>query len=67
MLAPRLVRTAGLLALQASLLAPAPARACSVCACGDPLAAVAETPFPFTRKRMDETGMGMDSPMSDLS
>ena len=110
----------GLLALAAALLAPAPARACSVCACGDPLAAVAETPgnrgslrlsleaetltmtagsetmpgmtddltqstlrlgvtwsplttlnlvaiVPFTRKQMVETGMGMDTPMSDLT
>ncbi|HEU4383117.1 MAG TPA: hypothetical protein VFR85_06380 [Anaeromyxobacteraceae bacterium] len=30
--------------LIAALLAPPPARACSVCACGDPLAAIAETP-----------------------
>ncbi len=120
MLAPRLLRTACLLALPAALLAPPDARACSVCACGDPLAAVAETPgnrgslrlaleaetlrvtaaseamagmtdeltqwtlrpslvwsplpslnvvasVPVTRKRMDETGMGMDSTMSDLS
>jgi hypothetical protein len=104
----------------AALLAPPPARACSVCACGDPLAAIAETPgnrgslrlaleaemlevtsgseamagmtnrltqwtlrpsavwspiptlnlvatVPFTRKRMDETGTGIDSTMSDLS
>lgn len=114
------LRAAAPLALAASLLAPPPARACSVCACGDPLAAVAETPgnrgslrlgleaelltvssgseamagmtdeltqwtlrpsvvwspaarlnlvatVPFTRKRMVETGMGMDSTMSDLS
>ncbi|HET6923101.1 MAG TPA: hypothetical protein VFI16_08135 [Anaeromyxobacteraceae bacterium] len=120
MLAPRLLRAARLLALPAALLAPLAARACSVCACGDPLAAVAETPgnrgslrfaleaetlrvtsaseamagmtdeltqwtlrpsavwsplptlnlvatVPFTNKRMDETGMGMDSTMSDLS
>lgn len=111
---------AALPVLAATLLAPPPARACSVCACGDPLAAIAETPgnrgslrltleaealsvtsgsetmpgmtdeldqwtlrpavvwsplaslnlaltAPFTRKRMVETGMGMDAPMSDLS
>jgi hypothetical protein len=120
MLIPRLVRTAGLLALPVALLAPPVVRACSVCACGDPLAAVAETPgnrgslrlaleaetlqvtsgsetmagmtdeltqwtlrpsvvwsplpslnlvasVPFVRKRMEETGMGMDATMSDLS
>lgn len=120
MLAPRLLRTACLLGLPAVLAAPPQARACSVCACGDPLAAIAETPgnrgalrltleaesltmtagsesmagmtdeltqwtlrpavvwsplpslnlvatVPFTNKRMDETGMGMDSTMSDLS
>lgn len=39
----RLSRAAGALALAAAL-APPPARACSVCACGDPLAAAAETP-----------------------
>ncbi len=108
------------LALAAALLAPPDARACSVCACGDPLAAVAETPgnigslrlaleaetltmtagsesmpgmtddltqstlrlavtwsplatlnvvaiVPFTNKRMVQTGMGMDAPMSDLT
>ena len=112
--------TAVPLGLAAALLAPPPARACSVCACGDPLAAIAETPgnrgslrltleaetltmtsgseempgmtdeltqwtlrpsvvwsplaslnlalsVPFTNKRMVETGMGMDAPMSDLS
>jgi hypothetical protein len=120
MRALRPLRTAAALALAAALLAPPAARACSVCACGDPLAAVAETPgnagslrltleaetlsvtsgsetmpgmtdeltqwtlrpavvwspvaslnlaltVPFTNKRMVETGMGMDVPMSDLS
>jgi hypothetical protein len=115
-----LLRSAVPLALLAALLAPPQARACSVCACGDPLAAIAETPgsrgslrltleaetltmtagseamagmtdeltqwtlrpsvvwsplsslnlvatVPFTRKRMDETGMGLDSTASDLS
>lgn len=38
-----LSRAAGFLSLAASL-APAPARACSVCSCGDPLAVVAEAP-----------------------
>ncbi len=116
----RPLRSAGLLALAAALLAPPPARACSVCACGDPLAAVAETPgnrgslrlsleaealtmtagsesapgmsdeltqwtlrpsavwsplpslnlaltLPFTNKRMVETGMGLQTPTSDLT
>lgn len=116
----RSLRTAGALALAAALAGPPAARACSVCACGDPLAAIAETPgnigslrltleaetlavtsgsettpgmtdeltqwtlrpaatwsplatlnlvatVPFTRKRMVETGMGTEAPMSDLS
>lgn len=116
----RLPRIAGLLPLAAALLAPLPARACSVCACGDPLAAIAETPgnrgslrltleaealtmtsgsesapgmtdeltqwtlrpsvvwsplttlnlaltLPIANKRMVESGMGMEAPMSDLT
>ncbi len=43
-LSSRFAWTVGLLAFQASLLEPVPARACSVCSCGDPLAAIAETP-----------------------
>src|SRR5512138_331651 len=42
----RLVRLAPAAAALAALLLPAPSRACSVCACGDPLVAVGQVAGP---------------------